>query len=75
MIAKVAEHGQVTIPESLCQRLGIEANTFLDFKEENGRLVAEKISAAERVALVYGVIQTGKTTDEVMQELRGAGEW
>lgn len=71
MKATVAERGQVTIPKVLRKKLGIKSGTALDFREENGRLVAVKIASADPVARVYGCAKFGKKTDALMRELRG----
>ncbi len=49
MKAKVAERGQITIPKSLRERLGIKPGTVLDFEESEGRLVAVKAVSADPV--------------------------
>jgi AbrB family looped-hinge helix DNA binding protein len=59
MKAKVAERGQVTIPQALRERLGIVAGTVLDVIEEQGRLIAKKTEAMDAVDLVYGVSLRG----------------
>ena len=71
MKAKVAERGQITIPKALRERLGIRPGTVLDFKEESGRLVAEKVESLDPVDRNYGKLGSGRRTDEVMRELRG----
>jgi len=71
MQAKVAERGQVTIPKAIRERLGIGPGTLLDFKTENGRLVAEKAEPADNLAAIYGRFGSGRSTDAVMIELRG----
>jgi antitoxin PrlF len=38
----LSEKGQVTIPKSLREELGLAPGTVLDFEAENGRLVATK---------------------------------
>jgi len=38
----VSEKGQVTIPKTLRDKLGIRPGTVLDFDDEQGRLVARK---------------------------------
>ena len=43
MRSRVAERGQVTIPKSLRDCLGIKPGTILEFFEEGGRLVAVKV--------------------------------
>ena len=71
MQAKVAERGQVTIPKTLRDRLGIKAGTILDFQEESGRLVAVKITPRSPVDKVYGSLGRERRTDEILDELRG----
>lgn len=70
MKAKVAERGQVTIPKVLRERLGIRPGTVLDFKEEQGKLVAVKAAAMDTIDQFYGKLGRGRRTDDVMQELR-----
>ena len=71
MKAKVAERGQVTIPKSLRDRLGIRPGTLLDFSEEGGRLVAMKAETLDPVDQAYGRLGKGRSTDEMIRELRG----
>jgi antitoxin PrlF len=70
MKAKVAERGQVTIPKVLRERLGIRPGTVLDFKEEQGKLVAVKAAAMDTIDQFYGKLGSGRRTDDVMRELR-----
>jgi AbrB family looped-hinge helix DNA binding protein len=44
MKAIVREKGQVTIPKELRDRLGIRTGQTLDFKAEDGKLIAVKAS-------------------------------
>lgn len=71
MQAKVAERGQVTIPKAIRERLGIAPGTLLDFRAENGRLVADKAEPVDKLAAIYGRFGSGRSTDTVMAELRG----
>jgi AbrB family looped-hinge helix DNA binding protein len=71
MRAIVAERGQVTIPKTLRERLGIVSQTVLDFREENGKLVAEKVAREDPVTRVRGCLKLAKSTDEIIAELRG----
>jgi antitoxin PrlF len=71
MKAVVAERGQVTIPKTLRDRLGVRPGTLLEFSEENGRLIAVKISPANPVARVYGCLGRKFDTDTFMAEIRG----
>jgi AbrB family looped-hinge helix DNA binding protein len=72
MKAKVSEKGQVTVPKPLRERLGIRPGDQLDFSEEHGRLVALKSTSDDPVARVYGILKSPRSTDELMDELRGA---
>jgi antitoxin PrlF len=71
MKAIVGERGQVTIPKALRERLGIAPRMVLDFREENGRLVAEKVTQGDPVAQVTGCLELDRPTDELVAELRG----
>jgi len=71
MKAVIAERGQVTIPKTLRERLGMKPGTTLEFSEERGRLVAVKVSPADPVARVYGCLGRKFDTDAFMAQLRG----
>ena len=74
MKSVVSEKGQVTIPKSLRDRLGIRPGQVLDFREEEGRLVAAKVRVADPVSEVFGILDLARPTDEVIDELRGPAE-
>lgn len=67
----VAERGQVTIPKTLRDRLGIAPGTILDFHEEQGRLIAVKAAPVEPVTQVLGCLTLNGATDDIITELRG----
>lgn len=71
MNSKVSEKGQVTIPKPLRDRLGIQPGQVLDFHEEEGRLVASKVSPQDPVDSVYGILSLENSTDEILTSLRG----
>ncbi|MGH2655902.1 MAG: AbrB/MazE/SpoVT family DNA-binding domain-containing protein [Actinomycetota bacterium] len=71
MKAVVSERGQVTIPKAIRDRLGIRPGTELDFEADRGRLVARKVNAQDPVDAVYGILKTDRSTDEIIEELRG----
>ena len=71
MKAKVSEKGQVTIPKKLRDRLGIRAGQILEFEDDAGRLVAVKARSVDPVDAVYGTWKSDRTTDEIIEELRG----
>ncbi|HEY6780115.1 MAG TPA: AbrB/MazE/SpoVT family DNA-binding domain-containing protein [Thermoleophilaceae bacterium] len=74
MNAIVSEKGQVTIPKALRDRLGIRPGQVLDFDEEGGRLVARKADVRNPVDAVYGMLDLPRSTDELLEEMRGPGD-
>lgn len=69
--AVVSEKGQVTIPKRLRDRMGIRPGQVLEFSEERGQLVATKAADEDPVASVFGSLQLGRPTDDVIADLRG----
>lgn len=69
--AIVSEKGQVTLPKAIRDKLGIRPGEILEFRTEAGRLIAVKASRRAQVERVVGILKTGRTTDEMMRELRG----
>ena len=68
----VSEKGQITIPKPLRVRLGIRTGQVLDVKEDRGKLVMSKHSRPQdAIDKLYGILKLGRSTDEIMQELRG----
>jgi AbrB family looped-hinge helix DNA binding protein len=70
----VAERGQVTIPKALRDKLGITPGTVLEFRAENGRLVATKRMDDPAALKLLGKRSQGRRTAEVMARLRGEPE-
>ncbi len=62
---KVTTKGQVTIPQDIRKKLGIDHNSEVEFIEENGRvyLVRKK---GNRFDSLRGRASVGMTTDEIM---------
>ncbi len=56
MKSTVGEKGQVTIPKSLRDSLGIERGTELEFTEEQGKLVARRVVATDPLSALVGII-------------------
>lgn len=71
MKSRVTERGQITIPKRLRERLGIRPGQVMEFEAEDGRLVATKADELDPVSAVYGILGTGRSTDEYIDEIRG----
>ncbi len=71
MKAIVAERGQVTIPKALRLKLGIKPGTVLDFSIKESVLVVVKQNNDNPVDKVYGCLKIHKSTDKIIDELRG----
>lgn len=71
MKTTVSEKGQVTIPKPLRDRLGIRPGQILEVREEGGRLVATKAIAEDPVERLYGILKVGRSSDRLIEELRG----
>lgn len=71
MRAKVADRGQVTIPQPLRKQLGIRPGTILELNVQNGKLVAFKTEQLDPVAQVLGCLGKVINTDKFLHDLRG----
>ena len=71
MKTTVSEKGQITIPKPLRARLGIRPRQVLEVKEEGGRLVLTKAEYGDPVESVFGILNLGRSTVQVMALLRG----
>ena len=73
MKAKVTSKGQVTLPKSCRDRLGLKTGTILDFEVVDGLLIASKVQS-EDVFYKWrgrGKLPTGSDVDEYLERLRG----
>jgi AbrB family looped-hinge helix DNA binding protein len=69
--SRVSEKGQVTIPKTLRERLGIRAGEQVAFREELGQIVITKAPARDAVDDVTGILDLPQSTDDFIRELRG----
>ena len=72
--ATVAERGQITLPKSVRDALGLVKGTQLRVELDGGRIILRK-NVDDAVSRARGrfKLPEGKTTDDVMRELRGRG--
>lgn len=74
MKAVLSEKGQVTIPKSVRERLGLKPGTVIDFRTEKGRLIGTKVdSGTDEVLAVTGILKA-VDVDQYLLDLRGAAE-
>jgi len=72
MKTRVSEKGQITIPKPLRDRLGIRVGQILEVAvDREGRLIATKVSPRRASDELYGSLDLGNSTDEIMRDLRG----
>jgi len=70
----VSEKGQVTIPKTVRDRLGLKPGTVLDFEAQSGKLVGRK-TVSEDVFAKWrgrGRLPTGGTVDDYLKQSRDA---
>lgn len=74
--AVVSEKGQVTIPKSLRDALGITAGTELEFEDRNGSLVARRVIHTDPLDALVGAGDPalGRDSNAVLADLRGPDE-
>ncbi len=72
MEATVAERGQITLPKAVRDALGLTKGTLLKVELEGGRIILRK-NVSDAISRARGrfKLPPGKTTDDVMRELRG----
>ncbi len=77
MKATVTSKGQITIPRAIRRKLGLQKGTVLEFDENADHLEARKSADRAAMTSVIGIARkelSGKTTDELLEELRGPVE-
>ena len=70
---RVTSKGQVTIPRSIREILGITPETDIDFLEDNGKFYitkTDKPSFQGKINKLRGIATAGMSTDEIMSLTR-----
>jgi antitoxin PrlF len=72
MEATVAERGQITLPKAVRDALGLTKGTLLKVELDGGRIILRK-NVDDAISRARGrfKLPPGKTTDDIMRELRG----
>lgn len=71
---KISERGQITLPKKVRDRHGLRPNTEVEIVEVNHQLVLRKKVSRMNLDAVRGILlpySDGKTTDQIVEELRG----
>lgn len=71
MKSRLGERGQITIPKPLRERLGLRQGQLLEIREQRGELVLTKSFENDPIDTVWGILHTGMSTDEMLDEMRG----
>ena len=71
MEATVAERGQITLPKEARDKLGLSPGTKLEVEIKNGQLLLRKKVSLQMSKWVGKFSTNERSTDEVMEELRG----
>jgi AbrB family looped-hinge helix DNA binding protein len=73
MKAKLTSKGQVTVPKSCRDKLGLREGTVLDFEAVDGVLVARKVQTEDPFHKWRGKgrLPVGKNVDEYLKRIRG----
>ncbi len=73
MNAVLSEKGQVTIPKTIRDGLGLVPGSVLNFEEEDGRIVVRKVISENPISgwRGRGRLPVGKSVSEYLQIVRG----
>jgi AbrB family looped-hinge helix DNA binding protein len=71
--AKITSKGQLTVPKSVRERLGVGPGDELEFVEDGGRFVVRKLVTRSPFAAYRGHLEhlAGRDPDEIVREIRG----
>lgn len=71
----MSSKGQITIPKHVRDALGIEPGDPLEFEVRGRECVVRKKLPQVDWSEFIGVLADGRSTDEIMQELRPVRAW
>ena len=74
MKTRVTERGQITIPKAVRESLGIRPGQELEVREQDGAIVAYKVTTTDPLTAVTGIIETDRRTDDLIGEIRGEAD-
>ena len=75
MTSTISSKGQITVPKSVRDRLGLRAGTSVEFElvERGVMLRKGRQGGARPVDLVRGILTRRVSTDRLIDEMRGPG--
>jgi AbrB family looped-hinge helix DNA binding protein len=72
MKSVISSKGQITVPVEIRSRLGLQPGTVVTFEiTKKGALLRKGGSGAHPVDQLYGILGSKRTTDDLLDELRG----
>lgn len=73
MTSTLSSKGQITVPKAVRERLGLRAGTRVEFElvERGVMLRKGRTGSARPVDLLRGVLRRQRSTDALMNEMRG----
>ncbi|MCE9599524.1 MAG: AbrB/MazE/SpoVT family DNA-binding domain-containing protein [Spirochaetia bacterium] len=74
MQAVLSEKGQITIPKSIRDELGLRPGEALDFIVDKWEIRVRKVAPVNPMQDVYGILKSKKSSDQILNDLRGSAE-
>jgi AbrB family looped-hinge helix DNA binding protein len=72
MKSVISSKGQITVPIEIRSKLGLSPGTVVTFQiTKNGALLRKGNAGVHPVEQVYGVLNSKRRTDDLLDELRG----
>lgn len=71
----MSSQGQVTIPKAIREELGLEPGDVLEFEVQGDHFIGRKKQPKRVWAHLIGVFEDGRTTDEILKEIRPHRVW
>jgi len=68
---KITKKGQVTIPKKIREAMGVKPGSEVNFQISDGECVLKKVARDDSFGKWAGYLKIKKTTDKIIQELRG----
>lgn len=75
MKTTISEKGQITIPKSVRQALGLRPGTVIELRAHGGEFIGKKVSAEDVVSRWRGkgALPHNLSVDEYLERSRGTG--